>query len=114
MEEWKDLVRDTVNIPDKLAAIFDVDVEDMRQIHEVCPIRVKPGDVNFYELALLLADGQSRHSENRWGSFIDNLSRICDEFATQIARKEKLGLAALESMYRNYGRIGENLIGERI
>jgi hypothetical protein len=44
---------------------------------------------NFYELALLLADGQSRASESRWESFIDNLSRICDEFASQLASKEK-------------------------
>ena len=44
---------------------------------------------NFYELALLLAYGQSRNSESRWESFIDNLSRICDEFASQIHPKEK-------------------------
>lgn len=48
---------------------------------------------NFYELALLMADGQARHPENgdtSWESFIDNLSRIADEFATQIHTKEKL------------------------
>jgi hypothetical protein len=36
---------------------------------------------NFFELALLLADEQSRQQGDRWASFIDNLSRICDEFA---------------------------------
>ena len=44
---------------------------------------------NLYELALLLADGQSRDSEHRWANFIDNLSRICDEFASGIPAKEK-------------------------
>ena len=44
---------------------------------------------NLYELALLLADGQSRNSDSRWESFIDNLSRICDKFASQIHAKEK-------------------------
>jgi hypothetical protein len=44
---------------------------------------------NFYELALLLADAQSRNSESHWEDFIDNLSRICDQFAYQIAPKEK-------------------------
>ena len=37
---------------------------------------------NLYELALLLAEEKSRHSQDRWGCFIDNLSQICDAFAT--------------------------------
>ena len=36
---------------------------------------------NLYELALLLAEEKSRHSQDRWGCFIDNLSQICDAFA---------------------------------
>jgi lysine 2,3-aminomutase len=52
MEEWKRLVRDTVNTPDKLAAIFDVDVEEMRRVHEVFPIRINP-----YYLSLIEAPG---------------------------------------------------------
>ena len=36
---------------------------------------------NLYELALMLANGQSRNDENGDSSFVDNLSRICDEFA---------------------------------
>jgi len=39
-------------------------------------------DTNLYELALLLAEAKSRHSQDRWGCFIDNLSQICDAFAT--------------------------------
>ena len=37
---------------------------------------------NLYELALLLAEAKSRHSQDRWGCFIDHLSQICDVFAT--------------------------------
>ena len=37
---------------------------------------------NLYELALLLAEEQSQNSQDRWACFIDNLSQICDEFAT--------------------------------
>ena len=36
---------------------------------------------NLYELALILANGQSRSDENGDSSFVNNLSRICDEFA---------------------------------
>ena len=36
---------------------------------------------NLYELALMLANGQSRNDENGDSSFVNNLSRICDEFA---------------------------------
>ncbi|MBP96543.1 hypothetical protein CMK18_11375 [Candidatus Poribacteria bacterium] len=36
---------------------------------------------NLYELALILANGQSRSDENSASSFVNNLSRICDGFA---------------------------------
>lgn len=36
---------------------------------------------NLYELALMLANGQSRNDENSDSSFVNNLSRICDGFA---------------------------------
>ena len=36
---------------------------------------------NLYELALILANGQSRSDENSDSSFVNNLSRICDGFA---------------------------------
>ena len=36
---------------------------------------------NVYELALILANGQSRSDENSDSSFVNNLSRICDGFA---------------------------------
>ena len=36
---------------------------------------------NLYEIALMLANGQSRNDENGDSSFVNNLSRICDGFA---------------------------------
>ena len=36
---------------------------------------------DLYEIALMLADGQSRNNKSRDSSFVDNLSRICDGFA---------------------------------
>ena len=57
---------------------------------------------NYYELALLMADGQARHAENggsSWDSFINNLSRISNEFAAQIHIKEKLWSKLPESEY---------------
>ena len=58
--------------------------------------------INFYEIALLLADGQSRNSEERWSRFIDNLSRICDELAVNVHPKEKPRRALWHSPYRSY------------
>ncbi len=59
--------------------------------------------LNFYELALLLADGQVRTGkEYSWTNFIDNLSHICDEFAFNIHPKEKPHLASLQSRCRPY------------
>ena len=54
---------------------------------------------NFHELALLLADGQSQNEneDKRWANFIDNLSRICDEFASSIHPKEKPWSFSLQS-----------------
>ena len=49
MEEWKRLVRDSVNTPEKLAAIFDVDIEEMRRVHEVFPIRINPYYLSLIE-----------------------------------------------------------------
>lgn len=49
MEEWKALVRDTVNTPEKLAAALDVDVEEMRKIHEEFPIRINPYYLSLIE-----------------------------------------------------------------
>ena len=42
---------------------------------------------NLYELSLVLSEGQSRHKKDRWNRFINNLSRICDEFATSRKRQ---------------------------
>ena len=58
---------------------------------------------NFYELALLLADGQARKDKTyNWSDFIDNLSQICDQFAYSIHPKEKPLRGALQSRYRAY------------
>lgn len=58
---------------------------------------------NFYELALLLADGQARSNEQRsWSDFIDSLSHICDQFAYSIHPKEKPHRGALQSRYVSY------------
>ena len=43
---------------------------------------------NLYELSLVLSEGQSRHKKDRWNCFINNLSRICDEFATSRTRQD--------------------------
>ena len=58
---------------------------------------------NFYELALLLADGQARKDKTySWSDFIDNLSQICDEFADSIHPKEKPHRGTLQGHYRSY------------
>lgn len=49
MEDWKQLVRNSVNTPEKLAAIFDVDLEEMRRVHEVFPIRINPYYLSLIE-----------------------------------------------------------------
>ncbi len=58
---------------------------------------------NFYELALLLADGQARKDTTyNWSDFIDNLSQICDQFAYSIHPKEKPHRVGLQSRYHPY------------
>ena len=47
---------------------------------------------SLYELSLVLSEGQSRHKKDRWNCFINNLSRICDEFATS-RKKTKHSIA---------------------
>ena len=49
MEEWKKLVRDTVNTPEKLAAVFDVDLDEIKRVHEVFPIRINPYYLSLIE-----------------------------------------------------------------
>lgn len=38
-------------------------------------------NVDFFDFALLLAEGQSGDLDENWDLFVDNLSRITDEFA---------------------------------
>ena len=42
----------------------------------------KDQQTDLYALALLLAEAQSRDQQDRQTNFINNLSRICDQFAT--------------------------------
>ena len=46
---------------------------------------------NLYEQALLLADAHSRqcNTGDQWSTFIDNLARICDEFANSTSCKQR-------------------------
>ena len=46
---------------------------------------------NLYEQALLLAEAHSRqcHVSDRWSTFVDNLARICDEFANSTSCKQR-------------------------
>lgn len=41
-------------------------------------------DLDYYELALYFAAVKAKDEEFRWEQFIDNLSYICDQFATHI------------------------------
>jgi len=41
----------------------------------------KDQQTDLYALALLLAEAQSRDQQDREINFINNLSRICDQFA---------------------------------
>ena len=38
----------------------------------------------YYELALYFAAAKAKEEEFHWDNFIDNLSFICDKYATQI------------------------------
>ena len=43
--------------------------------------------IDAFEMALLLAEGQSGNASSNWESFIDTLSRITDSFAQSRAFK---------------------------
>ena len=48
----------------------------------------KKNRLSLYETALCLAIANARRDELRWEFFIDNLSQICDTFASQIADED--------------------------
>ena len=50
----------------------------------------KKNQPSLYETALCLAIAKARQDELRWELFIDNLSQICDTFASQIAADDTL------------------------
>ncbi len=50
--------------------------------------------LDYYELAVYFAAAKSQEKDFQWDDFIDNLSFICDKFATHIKSngKTQLGL----------------------
>lgn len=40
--------------------------------------------LGYYELALYFAAAKAKEEEFHWENFIDNLSFICDKYATQL------------------------------
>ena len=50
MEEWKQLVRDTVNTPEKLHSIFpNSNLEELQRVHKEFPIRINPYYLSLIE-----------------------------------------------------------------
>ena len=49
---------------------------------------VRKSRLSLYETALCLAIAKARQDELHWERFIDNLSQICDMFASEIASKD--------------------------
>ena len=49
---------------------------------------VRRNHLSLYETALCLAMTKARQDELRWERFIDNLSQICDVFASEIASED--------------------------
>jgi len=49
---------------------------------------VRKNRLSLYETALCLAVTKARQDELRWERFIDNLSQICDTFASEIASED--------------------------
>lgn len=50
MEEWRRLIKETITDPEELAQILDVDIEEIKRVHEEFPLRVNP-----YYLSLIQA-----------------------------------------------------------
>ncbi len=59
---------------------------------------------NLYELSLILAEAQSRNNQDRWDCFINNLSRICDTFATSRQRGFSMDRISQSFTDRNYSK----------
>ena len=59
---------------------------------------------NLYEQALLLADVHSRrcNTGDQWPTFIDNLSRICDEFANSTGFRQRGWASLISTPIRSY------------
>ncbi|MFQ6040982.1 MAG: KamA family radical SAM protein, partial [Candidatus Poribacteria bacterium] len=52
MEEWRRLIKETITDPEELAQILDVDIEEIKRVHEEFPLRVNP-----YYLSLIQEKG---------------------------------------------------------
>ena len=59
---------------------------------------------NLYEQALLLADAHSRqcNTGDQWSTFIDNLARICDEFANSTSFRQRDWFSLISTPIRSY------------
>ena len=49
---------------------------------------IRKNRLSLYETALWLAMTKARQDELRWERFIDDLSQICDMFASEIATED--------------------------
>ena len=48
---------------------------------------IRKNRLSLYETAVCLAMAKARQDELHWERFIDNLSQICDTFASELAAK---------------------------
>ncbi|HHZ92891.1 TPA: hypothetical protein EYN98_23835 [Candidatus Poribacteria bacterium] len=67
-------------------------------------IKTQVHRANLYEQALLLADSHSRKSnaDNQWVAFIDNLSRICNEFANSANTDQRDWISLISTSPKTY------------
>jgi len=54
MEEWRRLVKETITKPEELAKVLDIDVEEVKRVHNRFPLRVNP-----YYLSLIQEKGDA-------------------------------------------------------
>ena len=67
-------------------------------------IKTQRYQANLYEQALLLADAHSRQCNvgDQWSNFVDNLARICDEFANSTSCKQRDLFSLISTPIRPY------------
>ena len=90
MEEWQNLVKETITIPEKLAQILDVDVEEIKRVHKEFPLRSNP-----YYLGLIEEKG-----DPIWKQVIPDIHEILgDGFEDPLAEEEQSPLPNLVHRY---------------